>query len=122
MEDLKEEWGRYEYVVLERSNEIYESIQSLLTNQSDYPVLKFYRLIEAALAQEPTNQTAVNAANQIWNHVEGIASDKERVKYKKISQELTKEKKNIKQVKTFLKRMLSKYEQQAMLESLYFEF
>ncbi|MFC6464118.1 UV DNA damage repair endonuclease UvsE [Marinilactibacillus sp. GCM10026970] len=122
IKDLYDEWNRYKYVVLERSQDIYESIQSLLQNQSSYPVIPFYRLIEAALDEEPTSTTGTNAANQVWGYIENSATEKEQDKYRKLVQEVKNEESTLKKLKTYLKKLIKKYDQQDILDSLYFEF
>lgn len=122
IKDLENEWSRYKYVVLERSQGIYESIQSLLQDQSSYPVIPFYRLIEAALEEEPSNTTGLNATDQVWDYIKNSATEKEQDKYQKLLQEVKNEENTLKKLKTYLKQLIKKYDQQDILDSLYFEF
>lgn len=122
IKDLEKEWSRYKYVVLERSQDIYQSIRSLLKDKSSYPVIQFYRLIEAAIDQEASNNSALNAASHVWGYVKNEATDKEKAKFKRLSDAVSSEEGKLKSLKTFLKQMMKKYDQSYVLESLYFEF
>lgn len=122
IKNLEQEWSRYKYVVLERSQDIYQSIRSLLKDKSDYPVIQFYRLIEAAIDLEPANNSALNAASHVWGYVKNEATDKEKTKFKYLSEAIISEEAKIEKLKVFLRQMMEKYSQHYMLQSLYFEF
>lgn len=122
IKDLEQEWSRYKYVVLERSQEIYQSIRELLKDKSSYPVIPFYRLIEAAIDLEPIPKSAVNAASHVWGYVKKQATDNEKDKFKRLSSAVESEEEPLKKLKSFLKQMIKKYDQQYVSDSLYFEF
>lgn len=122
IKELEEEWSRYKYVVLERSQKIYQSIRLLLKDKNAYPVIQFYRLIEAAIDQIPSNNSALNAASHVWGYVKKEVKEKEKTKFKRLSEAVAKEESELKRLKNFLKQMMEKYDQHYVLESLYFEF
>ena len=119
--DLEKEWARYKYAVLERSPAIYDSIRNLLKDKSAYPVISFYRLIEAALAQEVDANTAVNSMDHVWGYVNSLVSSKEKEKYQKFKADILNDAKYLERAKRFLYKLAVKYEVDYLLKSLYFE-
>lgn len=119
--DLEKEWSRYKYTVLERSPEIYESIRGLLKDKSSYPVIQFYRLIEAALGQEIDMNKAINSLDHVWGYVNKQATEKEKERYQSYKAKILEEPKNLARVKRFIYKLASKYDSTYLLNSLYFE-
>lgn len=120
--DLEKEWSRYKYTVLERSPAIYESIRNLLKDKSNYPVIQFYRLIEAALNQEIDMNKGINGLDHVWGYLNKKATAKEKERYQKYKSDLVEEPKNLDRVKRFLYKLALKHNQEYLLKSLYFEF
>ncbi|WP_423189785.1 UV DNA damage repair endonuclease UvsE [Alkalibacterium sp. f15] len=119
--DLENEWAKYKYTVLERSPAIYDSIRELLKNKSSYPVIPFYRLIEAALAQEINTNTAINSLEHVWGYVNQDVTVKEKEKYQEYKSNLMEDLKYLERVKRFLYKLAVKYEVDYLINSLYFE-
>ncbi|MHC1786512.1 MAG: UV DNA damage repair endonuclease UvsE [Christensenellales bacterium] len=71
---LEGEWARYKYLVLERSQAIYQQIRRLLKDKGCYPALPFYRLVEAALRLAPDRGSAINAAAHVWGYFKDVAT------------------------------------------------
>lgn len=88
MKDLEEEWSRYKYAVLERSQGIYDEIRHLLKDKNAYPVRAFYALIEKALDAQPLPGQAVNAAMHVWGYFKNIASPNEKAQFLRLLGEL----------------------------------
>ena len=78
IQQLEKEWGRYKYLVLEHSPRIYQQIRQLLKDKSTYPVIEFYRLIDAALATPVTPGNAVNAAQHVWGYCKDSCAEHTR--------------------------------------------
>lgn len=119
---LEKEWSRYKYTVLERSPVIYESIRSLLKDKSSYPVIQFYRLIEAALSEDIDMNKAINSLDHVWGYLNKQASEKEKKRYQTYKSNILEEPKNLDRVKRFLYKLALKYNEEYLLKSLYFEF
>ncbi|MDZ7834337.1 MAG: UV DNA damage repair endonuclease UvsE [Alkalibacterium sp.] len=122
IKDLEKEWARYKYAVLERSPAIYDSIRQLLKDKEAYPVIPFYRLIEAALSQEVEMKTAVNSLDHVWGYVKNKVTEKEKEKYRGYKSKLPEDEKTLKKAKGYLYKLAEKYEVDYLLYSLYFEF
>ncbi|OJF94153.1 UV DNA damage repair endonuclease UvsE [Alkalibacterium sp. 20] len=121
MSDLEKEWAKYKYTVLERSPAIYDSIRELLKDKSSYPVIPFYRLIEAALDQDLNISTAINSLEHVWGYVDQEVTDKEKEKYQDYKSNLMEDIKYLERVKRFLYKLALKYEVDYLIYSLYFE-
>ncbi|MFO8068394.1 MAG: UV DNA damage repair endonuclease UvsE [Alkalibacterium sp.] len=119
--DLEKEWARYKYTVLERSPVIYERIRSLLKDKSSYPVIPFYRLIEAALTLDINMSTAINSLEHVWGYVNQEVTDKEKEKYQEYKSNLIEGLNHLERVKRFLYKLALKYEVDYLINSLYFE-
>ena len=120
--DLEKEWARYKYTVLERSAVVYQSIRELLKDKETYPVIEFYRLLEAALEEKPTSTTALNALDHVFGYVKRDVTAKEKATYKTHRNQLLSDVKNYPKVKRFINRLAEKYQATYLLESLFFDF
>lgn len=117
---LEKEWQRYKYAVLEHSQGHYQQIRNLLKDKSSYPVKEFYELIEAALNTEVQTGQAINAAQHIWGHLKEKATEKEKIAF---NRQLTKYEvgtATAKSVKNQLLKLSNLYNEQYLLQSLYF--
>lgn len=80
---LEKEWGRYKYLILEHSPNIYNEIRQLLKDKKTYPVSQFYKLIDEALKSPVSAGNAVNAALHVWGYVNNLADDKTKLIFEK---------------------------------------
>lgn len=119
--DLEKEWAKYKYTVLERSPAIYESVRQLLKDKSAYPVIPFYRLIEAALSQEIDAGKAVNSLDHVWGYLSNKVTEKEKGRYQDYKANVLEDIKYLDRVKRFLYKLALKYNEGYLLDSLYFE-
>ncbi len=117
---LEKEWGRYKYLVLSHSQKYYQAIRSLLKDKSTYPVVPFYSLIEEALEIKPEKNTELNALDHVWGHLKEKVSEKEKATFQKMKEQWLEDKITTTRLKSWLKRLATKYEEQYLLQSLYF--
>ena len=117
---LEKEWGRYKYVVLERSPAVYQAIRTLLKDKEAYPVQEFYRLIDTTFAEEPHPGYAENAAAHVWGYFKKHATDAERKRYEKNLANYRNGSGTRTTLKRHLFRLAQKYESEYLLQSLYF--
>ena len=120
MGDLEREWGRYKYLVLERSQQIYRQIRQLLNNKAEYPAVEFYRLTEAALALPMNTGSAINAAEHVWGYFKDLAAPKEKIAFLKCMDGYASGKGTLAAVKRKLYALSQAYGQEYLLESYYF--
>lgn len=116
---LEKEWGRYKYLVLEHSPNIYQTIRELLKDKQAYPVIDFYNLIDQALETPVSGGNAINAAQHIWGYVNDVASDKVSTNFNKHIQKVS-EGASIKPLKRILWKLILKKDQTYLKDSLYF--
>lgn len=119
---LENEWGRYKYLILERSPANYLAIRQILKNKAAYPVVSFYQLLETALEEMPAAQIRVNAADHVWGHVKSQATTKEKQTYQRYREKFLQEEISGKRIKNYLRLLAEKYADAYLQQSLYFEF
>lgn len=117
---LELEWSKYKYKVLETSPNDYKEIRKLLQDKTNYPVIAFYNLIEAALQQEITIGNSINAALHIWGYFKDVAIEKEKNKFFEIMDAYKHGKTSIRSIRNYLWRMADKYQRTYLLDSYYF--
>ena len=117
---LEKEWGRYKYAILEKSPAIYQAIRTLLKDKEAYPVQEFYRLIDAAFAEEIRPGYAENAAAHVWGYFKKHATDAERRQYEKNLANYRNGTGTLATLKRQLFKLAEKYESDYLLQSLYF--
>lgn len=119
--NLEQEWARYKYLVLSYSQKHYQAIRTLLKDKANYPVVRFYSLIEEAMDLHREKKTELNALEHVWGYLKNEATDKERTRFKKMKEQWLLEKITMTRLKKWLKKLAVKYDEQYLLESLYFE-
>lgn len=117
--NLEKEWGRYKYLVLEHSPNIYKEIRQLLKDKFTYPVIEFYALIDQALETPVKRGDAVNAAQHIWGYVNDAASDKVKANFERNIQKVS-EGSSSKPLKRILWKLVQEKDQPYLQDSLYF--
>lgn len=117
---LEQEWQRYKYAVLAHSQKHYQAIRELLKDKGNYPVVKFYTLIEEALDTDLDQGQEANTMDHIWGYFKNQATDKEFNKYKRDKEKWLAGQYSKQGLKNFLYRLAVKYEEAYLLQSLYF--
>lgn len=117
---LEDEWARYKYLVLEKSNAIYQKIRMLLRDKQEYPAVMFYMLLEEAMELEKERGHVVNAAQHVWGYFNETATQKEKNEIKKLLQSYVEGEDCEARIKSFLFRLAKKYKSAYLLQSYYF--
>ncbi|MDP4180358.1 MAG: YbgA family protein [Bacillota bacterium] len=105
MSALEEEWANYKYLVLSRSSKIYNEIRELLKKKSENIAIKFYTLIEQALALSEDRGAEINAAQHIWGYVNKDCCDHQKNRFQKLLKDYDDEGKNLKALKNHLLKL-----------------
>ena len=116
---LESDWTRYKYSVLERSQEGYDRIRALLRDKSAYPAQEMYRTIEESLGRPATAGNADNAAQHVWGHVNGTATEAERKRFRNALQDFASGRTDIWPVKNILLKLAQKYWEEYLLNAYY---
>ena len=120
IKNLEEEWARYKYNILERDQNIYKEIRTLLKDKKAYPIIEFYRLIDKGMSIEIEKSNAINAASHVWGYFKNLAEEKEKKKYDSYMQLFEKGTYSLNAVKNLLLKLAVKYNSTYLLESYYF--
>jgi UV DNA damage endonuclease len=117
---LEKEWGRYKYMVLEHSPQIYDKIRQLLKDKNEYPFLAFYKLIDESMNTPVTSGNAVNAARHVWGYAGCMADEKTRACFEKELDRVSRGGSTI-AVKRHLWKLAFAMQQKYLQDSLYFK-
>ena len=117
---LEKEWGRYKYMILEKSAADYQAIRTLLKYKNAYPFREFYSFIEDALAKETQPGAAENAAQHVWGYFKSKATPQERKVFEKKIENYRNGTGSLGTVKRQLFKLAMKYDEKYLLQSLYF--
>lgn len=117
---LEEEWGRYKYLILEKSPQAYESVRKLLKNKDEYPALKMYQMIEEAMSSPYHVGHAINATEHVWGYFKNKATPVETKRYLKLVSNLMTGEISALNVKKYLNSLAIKYDDMYLLNGYYF--
>lgn len=111
---MEEEWARYKYWVMSKSQDAYNSIRSLFKDNQDVSSIEFYRIIDSLYDLEMNVKAEINALSHAWGYFKRIATPKEKDTYMSLLDQ-----KNIFRLKAHLRRMALKYQVDYLRESYY---
>ncbi len=117
---LEKEWGRYKYLVLERSQRTYRQIRELLKDKAGYPAVEMFRLIESALSLPPERGSAANAAAHVWGYVKDAVTARQGEGFRQSLNNYMDGKTGLDPVKRRLYAMALEQRQDYLLDSYYF--
>ncbi len=115
--ELQKEWARYKYYVLSKSPNIYKDIREYL-KEDRVDACIFYDFIERSINLDSEIKYEINTLEHIWGYFSKNCTDKEKKKYLKLLDEPNT--KNISSLKKFLFKLSEKYDNDYLLNSLYF--
>ena len=117
---LEREWGRYKYLVLERSQPLYREMRACLRNKDTYPAMTFFHLAEAALTCDVTLGNAINAAEHVWGYFTKLATPHEKERFQQMLNRYAHGSASLGEIKRNLYGLAAQYRQHYLLESYYF--
>lgn len=110
---LEQEWARYKYCVMSKSQQTYNEVRLLFKNNNKVAVQKFYQKIDSRGVEDIKAQ--LNALQHIWGYFKKVASNQEKALYLDCF-----EKKDTIRMYHLLKRLSKKYAVEYLIESYYF--
>lgn len=110
---LEQEWARYKYSVMSKSQQAYNEIRLMFKNNNIVKVQDFYRKIDTLEVENIKAQ--INALQHIWGYFKKEANAKEKESYLNFF-----EKKDVKSMYNLMKRLSKKYEKDYLSQSYYF--
>lgn len=111
--ELQREWSKYKYVVMSKSTGDYNILKNLVKNNEINPI-EFYEVIDRLTYVESNPKLEIKTLNHIWSYFKNVVTKKENETYLKLLNE-----KNIKKLKTHLKRIIFDYEIKPIIRSYY---
>lgn len=117
---LEQEWGKYKYDVLEKSQQNYNAIRQILKEKAEYPIIPFYQLIDEAARQTPDVGSSVNAALHIWGYFKYQVTQDEKKEFLRRLARFQKTGKSLGGLKKLLWKYTERYGQGYLMESYYF--
>ena len=117
---LEEEWGRYKYLIMERSPESYAAIRSLFSGRAAVRPMDFYLIAEGALSGQEDPGRAENAALHVWGYFSVKATKSEKKTFFSRLDAYRTGKGSLAAVKGHLLRLAERYGEEYLLNSLYF--
>ncbi len=117
---LEKEWGRYKYLVLERSQRTYRQIRQLLKDKTGHPAVELFRLIESALSLSPERGSAANAAAHVWGYFKGAVTARQKEGFQQSLSDYIAGKIGLEPVKRKLYAFAVEHQEDYLLESYYF--
>lgn len=118
--DLENEWKRYKYKILEKSQAAYDQIRALLADKALVQPEAFYRLVEDGLLTEDRAGSQINAALHVWGYFKKQATVGEQEKFFKAVRAVESGTANGEVLRKLLWRMTVRYDQPYLKESYYF--
>lgn len=117
---LEEEWARYKYFVLSRSQKIYNDIRELLKNKNAALAIEFYSLVDKAIELKENKGAEINALQHVWGYVNKKCSEAEKRRYEKLFKDFEEGKGKIDSLKKHVLKCAKVQEVKYLIESLYF--
>lgn len=116
---LEKEWARYKYLVMSKSQKNYNQLRHLFKEYQNFDVKKMYKLIDESLYQNASPKAFINAYDHCWGYFKKVANDKEKSIYQVNKELFLKGNKSENYLKSFLKKLASKYEVKYLLDSYF---
>ncbi|URZ07511.1 UV DNA damage repair endonuclease UvsE [Clostridium felsineum] len=120
IKNLEQEWARYKYFTLSRSQKLYNSIRELLKDKTSAPVKEFYSLIEKAIVLKEDKGAEINAIEHVWGYVNKNCSDAEKRRYQKLFKEFYEGTGKISTLKKHILKCAIEQNKEYLIDSLYF--
>lgn len=116
---LEQEWARYKYWVMARSQHAYNDLRVLFKNAPVDPI-EFYRCVDSLIEVEPAVSSHVNAFQHVWGYFKDVATDKEKQQFLKLIDSYKAETIKSGRIYTFLEKLSRAYGVTYLNESYFF--
>ena len=121
--ELEKRWQREEFLLLERSPEVFDRLVGVLAGESQEAgdQAELIRLLDQGLAQAPTAESRVRAAQAIWSRLEEKAEGELAVQARELMAGLSTDPWAIVYLKKVFKVLAAKQGWKEFLKSSYLE-
>ncbi len=120
MKQLEIEWSKYKYSVLEYSQQNYLNIEKTIKSKTDFHAMQFYNLIEDSFLKDISVNNAITTAKFVFELLEVHVNEKEKNIFLKKVNDYKNKKTSIMNIKNYLFKLATKYDQIYLLNSYYF--
>lgn len=120
VKSLEEEWARYKYFVLSKSQQAYQNIRQLLKNKEKPDALAFYEILEQVQLLAEDRGAEINGAQHIWGYVNKECSDTDKRRFQRLLTGYEQGTSKATALKNLLFRLAREQEEEYLLKSLYF--
>ncbi len=117
---LFEEWVRYKYFVLSRSERLYNEIDQMLNLKDELVAKEFYERLEQAYLLPEDMEAEVNAAQLLWSYVSQECSSAEKKRFEKLVLAYKTRACTVRTLKNHLLKCVLRQEMDYLTNSLYF--
>ncbi|MFV0351171.1 MAG: UV DNA damage repair endonuclease UvsE [Oscillospiraceae bacterium] len=117
---LEKEWAHYKYFILEHAPQQYHAIRTNFREKEQPIAFLFYQKTEVALDAPINTGNSANALNHVWGYFKDIATPAEKAQWSKRITGYLNGSNSLNTTKKWLLRMAQKYQQDYLLQSLYF--
>ena len=118
---LEQEWARYKYWVMSRSQKSYLELRLLFRENESVEVTEFYSIIDQLEHSVEDKKAETNAFQHVWGYFKKIAQDNEKEKFLILLEDYHKHG-NRKQVYEYLFNLSQIYNMTYLLDSYYFDY
>ncbi|NLT18681.1 MAG: UV DNA damage endonuclease [Firmicutes bacterium ADurb.Bin080] len=120
VKNVDADWGRYKYLVMQKSEKIYSDIKTLMRDKKMQNVSKIYTLIEEAFSLPDNIGQFVNSSQHVWGYFKTKADEKEKSSFLSLINGYQRGIVSDKMVKKELWRLSRKYNEDYLIDSYYF--
>lgn len=113
---LEQEWARYKYYVMSKSQKAYNDLRMMFRNNDKVDVSSFYKTIDDLSYLETNVKAEANAFSHVWGYFKRFATEKEKETYLRLL-----ENQSIDAMYRHLKKLSSKYRVEYLQNSYYFK-
>lgn len=118
---LEQEWARYKYWVMARSQQHYDKLRVMFKNNQEVDVISFYEMIDE-LRDDPLNPKAqLNALLHVWGYFKKQATTQEKERFIRYQSNLSGDITTFDVARKYLRQLSKKYEISYLTQSYYFE-
>jgi UV DNA damage endonuclease len=115
---LERDWQRYKYKMLELSPSDYKVAYDMISSVSPDSIA-FYSIAEHAFEQAPTSNNILSAAKTVWQECFPMAESIENDKFLSIYKDFSGKKREVTQLKKYIRLAAQKYELYDLYNSFY---
>ncbi|MEG0284199.1 MAG: UV DNA damage repair endonuclease UvsE [Erysipelotrichales bacterium] len=117
--EIEIEWSRYKYLVLEKSQQSYLSIRTLLKDRDINSKYEFYEIVDKAILDDD-NLQRTNSYEHVWGYFKKHATPKEKQKFFDLLNKQKNDVESITKLKKYLHRLSIKYNETYLTNSYFF--